>query len=598
MKLFFFLLLFPITLFSQEDYFNKLIDSLPKIKKTEDKVQLYVDISWEYALSSNDSALIYANKALELSKESNYYFGEVISLETKGVYNELVTGDYDKALALYLEGIQLCEDHHLDYATSIYHSIGVMFHTSDNYKKAKKYYEIAYERALDENKIEIQKKCLINLGAIYSSLKDYQKAEELLLKSLEINTRQALDFDTYANLGNLYYRQGGYEEALPYIEKSCLISDDNFNSEANLSFLINVKVKLKDTNEMKGILERAISFIDHSNSIRRKSIMLMSVSNYYRMIGDYEKALNFRDDYLELYEKIKEKQRDETVYELEASFQNEKKEREIAEQKLVIKEKNQLLFGSVLLGLLLIAMIFFLRKRYLYHETINQQKEEISKKKIEALQQEAKLIALHSVIEGQEKERLRIAKDLHDSLGGLLSSVKTHFSTMTNQCSDVKEMELTKKTNLLIDNACVEVRRISHNMMPHALRMSGLKGAIEDLGEQLSVDGYDVSVEISYLPENIDETKKITIYRLFQELISNIKKHSNAKKVLLQIVKHENQLMILVEDDGKGFDYKKMKNSDGIGVKSINSRVEFLNGTIHWDTVINGGTSVTINIPI
>jgi len=598
LKLLLLILLFPTALFSQESEKGKIMRAIQSTTNVEDKAQAYADLAWEYILEGNDSALIFAEEAENYSRENDYPLGVAISLETKGLFYELGTGDYDKASEFYFDGIKFCEDNNLDYATSIYNSLGVMFHTSDNYEKAKEYYNIAYTRAVQEGKFQIQKKCLINLGAVYSSLKEYDKAEELLLKSLKINERKELDYDTYANLGNLYARKGEYNQAIAFSLLAIKQDEENYNSEANLYFLINAKTKAKDTTGMQPVIERAKKYIEANETPRNTSLTLMFLSNYYRMIGDYKTALELRDQYLTIYEEIKEKQRDDTVYEMEGKFQNEKKEKEIAEQKLVIKEKNQMLFGLFLIGLGLVIGFVLLRKRIKYQKTITEQREKIAEIEIQELNRKNKLTALNSMVEGQEKERLRIASDLHDSLGGLLSSVKTHFSSMTNQCDEVKDLELTKKTTSLIDEACIEVRRISHNMMPHSLSISGLKGTIEDLGEQLSTEGFKVNVEIGEMPLALTETKKVVIYRLLQELISNIKKHADASSILLQMLHRENQILILVEDDGKGFDYDLAIQKDGIGLDSINSRVEFLDGTIAWDSEINVGTTVTINIPV
>ena len=202
------------------------------------------------------------------------------------------------------------------------------------------------------------------------------------------------------------------------------------------------------------------------------------------------------------------------------------------------------------------------------------------------------------MIEGQEAERLRIAKDLHDSLGGLLSTVKNHFSTIQNEVEDEAKGNLTEKTGALIDEACIEVRRISHNMMPHALALAGLEGVMEDLAEQLTAEGYEVTLETKGDLNYFDETKKVMLYRLLQEIISNIRKHAMAKNILIQLLVHENIIQLIVEDDGKGFEYDKAIKKGGLGLKSINSRVAFLDGQIDWDTQPNKGTTISINIQI
>lgn len=208
------------------------------------------------------------------------------------------------------------------------------------------------------------------------------------------------------------------------------------------------------------------------------------------------------------------------------------------------------------------------------------------------------LVAFGSMIEGQEVERLRIAKDLHDSLGGMLSTIKSHFTTIQKERKPINELQLTKKTNSLIDEACVEVRRISHNMMPNALSLSGLPGALDDLGEYLTDQGYETTVEVSNIAENLKDTTKIMIYRLIQEVISNIRKHAQAKTILIQLIGFKNELHLTIEDDGVGFDYDAALLKKSLGLKSVNSRVAYLNGTIDWDTQKDKGTTVVINIPL
>jgi signal transduction histidine kinase len=202
------------------------------------------------------------------------------------------------------------------------------------------------------------------------------------------------------------------------------------------------------------------------------------------------------------------------------------------------------------------------------------------------------------MIEGQEAERLRIAKDLHDSLGGLLSTVKAHFTTIQNEIKQLEQFNLTSKTNNLIDEACTEVRRISHNMMPQALSISGLEGAVEDLGDQLSEQGFETTIEISKLAEGIDSTREVMIYRLLQEVTSNIRKHAQASTILIQFIGHDDNLSMIVEDNGVGFNYKEQLVKGGLGLKSINSRVQFLDGSINWDTQPGNGTIISVTIPV
>jgi signal transduction histidine kinase len=314
------------------------------------------------------------------------------------------------------------------------------------------------------------------------------------------------------------------------------------------------------------------------------------------------KGMNLFYSYSEAKDSIFNSEKEKNLTEALQKYEAEKKDKALLAQALTIEknaqQKNRILFGLISVAVFAVLLFLFFRKRLQYQKTIATQNESLQKQKITELQQKNKLLALSSMIEGQEAERLRIAKDLHDSLGGLLSTIKAHFTTIQKEIIQLTKFGLTDKTNLLIDEACIEVRRISHNMMPHALSISGLKGALEDIAQSLKAEGYELTLEINKLPPNIENTKEVMIYRLVQEIISNIRKHANASTILLQVLGFKNEINLIVEDNGDGFDYEKAVIKDGLGLKSINSRVDFLDGTIEWDTKPGNGTSISINIPL
>lgn len=315
---------------------------------------------------------------------------------------------------------------------------------------------------------------------------------------------------------------------------------------------------------------------------------------------DYVGAYHYKLLEGKLNDSITSEKVQRNVAELEIKYDSAKKEKELAEQSLTIekrtRQKNQILIGLVALGLVTIVLLLFFRKRIRDQKVISKQKASLQENKILELKQQNKLLALQSMIEGQETERFRIAQDLHDSLGGLLSTVKAHFTTIQNEIAQLEKLNLTGKTNDLIDEACLEVRRISHNMMPQSLSILGLEGALDDAVENLKEQGYSVTLEINNLPK-LETTKEVVIYRLVQEIFTNIIKHAEAKSILVQLIGHQNEINLLVEDDGKGFDYNTSDTKGGYGLKNIKSRVEFLNGTINWDSELQKGTTININIP-
>ncbi len=296
---------------------------------------------------------------------------------------------------------------------------------------------------------------------------------------------------------------------------------------------------------------------------------------------------------------VVEQKRLALMEEMQTKFDVEKKDSDLKINQLNLiqrtLERNWLFVGAVLLFLLTLAIFFGLRSRIKANKKIAAQKSALQQQQILQLEQEGKLTALSAMLEGQEQERSRIANDLHDGLGGLLTSVKLHFNTLDQATS---EGVLFSKTNRLIDDACEEVRRISHNMMPRALALSGLQGALEDLARDLQKQGVLCDLEIIELDEPFDNVKSAMLYRIIQELANNTVKHAQADHLLLQLIHRDNTLTILAEDNGRGFDVQKALTQKGLGLSSINSRVRYLQGHIEWDSVPGSGTTVSIVLPV
>jgi signal transduction histidine kinase len=204
-----------------------------------------------------------------------------------------------------------------------------------------------------------------------------------------------------------------------------------------------------------------------------------------------------------------------------------------------------------------------------------------------------------SVIEAEEKERIRIATDLHDGVGQLLSAAKLNLSSLESKLNlhNTDEQTAFKNAIDLVDDSVKEVRAVSHNMMPNTLLKLGLASAVKEFITKIQgTPNLKVNLEIVGLTGRLEQEKETILYRVIQEVVSNIIKHAKASELTLQLIKHEKEISILIEDNGVGFDTSKMNDFDGIGLKNILSRVEFINGTVHFDSVVNRGTTVIIDV--
>ena len=321
-----------------------------------------------------------------------------------------------------------------------------------------------------------------------------------------------------------------------------------------------------------------------------------------RDAGDLASALMYFEKYHAIKDTINTEKATAHIRELEVSHQTKEKEvallkaREQARQRTV--QRNFMIGAAgVIIWFSLFGILFFWNRARL-HKQLTMQSEAIHHQKIQQLEQEKKLLAMSSMIGGQEAERKRIAQDLHDGLGGLLSSVKAQLNLIQHQVDKLASGELYTKANTLIDTASAELRRIAYNMMPSSLSRLGLEAALEDLGASLQSDHQlDVNLQILGMDARLNETTEIMIYRIIQELCTNVIKHAQATRLLIQVNRTEDEIFLIVEDNGIGMDASRTNPSNGIGMKSIESRVKFLNGTMDISSGAKGGTCVSIHVP-
>ena len=205
------------------------------------------------------------------------------------------------------------------------------------------------------------------------------------------------------------------------------------------------------------------------------------------------------------------------------------------------------------------------------------------------------------MLQGEEQERTRLAKDLHDGLGGMLSGIKYTLNNMRGNLIMTPENDMAFERSIdMLDRSIKEMRRVAHNMMPESLVKFGLDIALKDFCSDINQSGIMKITYQSYGMEQkaIDQPKSISIYRIVQELINNALKHSGAKETLVQLSLSEGLLSVTVEDDGRGFEISNIDNAAGMGWNNIKNRVEFLKANIDIHSQPDKGTSVHIEITV
>ncbi|MCS3529656.1 tetratricopeptide repeat-containing sensor histidine kinase [Chryseobacterium sp. JUb7] len=391
------------------------------------------------------------------------------------------------------------------------------------------------------------------------------------------------------------------EEALPVIEKGLFYTKKfNQNLLAQMFYFnkFDILKKLKRYSEAKAVLENILTEKSLVLDLNNRKTIYKQLSGLNEEMGNPEGALTWEKKYSKLNDSLSTENTKLEINKLETKYNTAEKERKIAnldaekaQKQLEINQKNQYLwllgFASVFL-MILVIFIYFYTKKLAKQRKINLQQ------KLKEIQQKEELNITKAILESEERERERIAKDLHDGLGGMLAGVKINFSTWSSTHLSTNDQEFNKILGQL-DNSVSELRHVARNLMPESLLNFGLETALHDLCEfyirkDLSIDFQAINIE-----KNIPLTIQLNIYRIAQELLANAVKHSQASSILLQCSQSEENFFITIEDNGKGFEKDIEKTTKSMGLRNLKNRVNYLKGKMEINSDHEG---TTINIEL
>jgi len=348
----------------------------------------------------------------------------------------------------------------------------------------------------------------------------------------------------------------------------------------------------KNTDEAMRYSLEALALSDSLNFLREKSEILDQLADICYMIPDVEQALYYDELTQITRDSLLNKDIQENILDIKEKYAASEREHRISMQNAQLQKRKFLIVGlATIVFLLLIAVLFYVR--------FQKQKQVLQLQKIRQLETEKQLTATESVMRGEEKERSRLARDLHDGLGGMLTGIKYSLGTMKgNLILKAEDAMAFERSIDMLDSSIKEMRRVAHSLLPEALVKYGLDMAVKDFCSDISQSGKMKIIYQSFGMENlrIENDYSKTIYRIVQELIGNALKHSGAREVVLQLSCDDSTLSMTVEDNGSGFAVEDIENTAGIGLKNIRSRIDYLKGSLDIDSSPEGGTSVFIEI--
>ena len=405
-----------------------------------------------------------------------------------------------------------------------------------------------------------QAQMLNNLGVLFNEFTLYKdSALYYFERSRKFYTEPKDLQSSYLNTASAYKKLGEYDKAIEnYLKSDSLLGKEY--SKDRKRFLYDLMAKTYELAEQPA-----------------------KALEYYKLTQAYQDSLNLQEQ-------------EKAIYDIQTKYEVQKKENENLQLK---QSRFWLISGVILLVLLLIATYLVYRNR-MAKKQLEIKQSALEKNHLEKQLKDQELAGLDAMIEGQEKERQRIANDLHDNLGGLLATLKLHFhnlKTKTDRLRDEQD-ELFKATNSLLDETYQQVRNYAHQRNAGLKTSEGLVPSIKNFASKVSVgNNLVVQVEDHDMEGRLENSVEITIFRIVQELITNVIKHAQASEIIVHLTSFEDHINIMVEDNGKGFDPSIIKDNDGMGLASIIKRVEHLGGNVDIDSQSGSGTTVILNIP-
>ena len=598
----------PDSAFYYTEICNTLIDKLKDTAHIYDCNIGYME--YYYAKYNFEKSIEYAFKNLQIARKIKNQKRIARSLSNiSTTYNRF--GRYYPAVEYAIKTLKYSQQigDTLNISTR-YANIAWIYLGLRQYDKSIEYAEKGIIAGKKYNDVKGLLKCLNNAGVAYDKINKTDKSLPLYKMELTIGVQHNTPYNSMIALVNLciqYYKRGNQKELTKYVSSlNDMLAKNKSLGDINLVGHIYGVNAMKDMSlyqysSAEKNLKAGLELVkDDSNA----DAHLFLYEIYYKLKycmndipgGEYYSykvdSLNQKafSDELAMYS-----------MDLEAKYETQKKENEILQQQQQLKKRknwNIILISSILI----LAALSFLLYRYLKQRNSLLEKEKIiQEQQIKRLEKEKQLEATEAILNGQEEERSRIAKDLHDGLGGLLSGVKYSLSNMKENVLLSSENALSfERTIDMLDSGIKELRRVSHNMMPENLVKFGLDTALKDYCSAITKTK---ALQVSYSSFGMEEFQantniSVTVYRVIQELINNTMKHAGATASIVQLSKDEHKLHITVEDNGKGFDVKNITAFKGAGWTNIQNRITYLKGKIDVDSSEQNGTSVIIEIPL
>ncbi|NGF55977.1 tetratricopeptide repeat protein [Parapedobacter sp. SGR-10] len=597
------------------------LDSLEQVLATkklseEEKIKIYDDLSWFYTNIDVCRSIDFGQEGLALARKNKdekmtaifyrnlgvaYFMGAV--LDTAAFYLEKarpiadklkehrlqasinntyaniyrVQSSYDKALENYFATVKILDEQHDKKELGlVYSNIGGIYQMMSNFDQALKYFEMAEKLALEVGDQE-------GLAAIYISLSDIAYHQDKP-KAVSVDyARKAVDI--YRSTDNKY----AGSKALQTLAKAHYVHDDYAAAEPiaqqaiaqakELGFPILIAEALNIISNIhfhQGRYARSVeaameSLKTDSTDLNITMNVYANLAQAYAYLGQPDLTKKYLHHYREVLNRYANESYQNSLSGMEVRYETEKKE-----LKIEVLEKQRQLYIWLGIGAGLILLIALALAFIRYRLAVSRRK--LAEEETQRLEQEKQLVAVQATLDGETAERTRLAKDLHDGLGSMLSLVKFNLPQVKEGEAAVLEgidVNRFQKALGMLDDSIQELRRVAHHMMPESLLRYGLKASLSDFCSAIPIADFHYFGDEARLSEKLE----IMIYRCIHELVNNALKHAQAKHINVQLVQEQDRISFTVQDDGVGFDQEQVV--EGMGLKNVRQRVAAFQGKMN-----------------
>jgi two-component system, NarL family, sensor kinase len=624
---------------AQTSFIDSLEQQLPRANPAE-RLRLLSDLTWECASHDVSKSILFANQLLveaEKTRDSTavaeanngaavaYYrkgdYAKALALNTRAYRIRKASGNLqtigsslNKFVNIFTDQVQLDSAMHYGLeAVRIYekladtsslalslNSVANVYHKDRDFLACKEMAMRAYALSRSISFVYGWAGAAGNIAAASQELKRYDEA-------LEWYAQAQIGFETIdspndlatvaSNRGFIYSQQGKLTEAEAYYTEAIVLAQqigETMGEAMYTANLASVLLRRKNFKEAQLSFEKALVTAEKEQLERIRLQCYDGLAMVHAYMGNGEEASTYLEKYKQLRDEVYTSDRSAQLAEMRTIYDTEKKEEEnralIRDNEQKDQQRKRIIASAIaaLVGVVII-LVFVYQSR---------------KNKAEALYQ-AQLVkererGLAAVFEGIEEERKRIAKDLHDGIGQQMSGLRMNWEALKERVKETlpEEGPRMDKLTAVLDDSAKELRSLSHQMMPRAIEENGLLPALEEMLEKSLGLG-----PIRYRLEHFQVEGKrfhakieVGLYRIAQELVNNVVKHSHATELSVQLYKSKEFLILIVEDNGKGF--VRNAREEGIGLTNITSRLNTVNGDVQWEPGPSSGTVATIRVPV